>query len=95
MCLAGENHATTLLVREVALERCWLGVDTESGERYFAAVTISEDGLHRSEPIALSAGCPTLRDGSVLAVYYEEGEGSAIRAMRFRVHKNGIQKLRW
>ncbi|MGC8784361.1 MAG: sialidase family protein [Armatimonadota bacterium] len=36
-----------------------------------------------------------LKDGSVLAIYYEEGEGSAVRAMRFRVHKEGIEKLRW
>lgn len=36
-----------------------------------------------------------LKDGSVLAVYYEEGEGSAVRAMRFRVRKDGIEKLKW
>lgn len=35
-----------------------------------------------------------LKDGSVLAVYYEEGEGSAIRAMRFRLRPEGIEKLR-
>lgn len=35
-----------------------------------------------------------LKDGSVLVVYYEEGEGSAIRAMRFRLHRDGIEKLR-
>jgi len=36
-----------------------------------------------------------LRDGSVLAVYYEEGEGSAIRALRFRVTMDGIEFLPW
>jgi photosystem II stability/assembly factor-like uncharacterized protein len=36
-----------------------------------------------------------LKDGSVLAVYYEEGEDSAIRAMRFRLHRDGIEKLKW
>ncbi|MGQ9737598.1 MAG: sialidase family protein [Armatimonadota bacterium] len=35
-----------------------------------------------------------LKDGSVLVVYYKEGEGSAIRAMRFRLHRDGIEKLR-
>ncbi|MCS7310977.1 MAG: glycoside hydrolase, partial [Armatimonadetes bacterium] len=36
-----------------------------------------------------------LKDGSVLAVYYEEGKGSAIRALRFRLHNNSLQMLRW
>jgi sialidase-1 len=34
-----------------------------------------------------------LKDGSVLVVYYEEGEKSAIRAKRFRASKAGIQWL--
>lgn len=34
-----------------------------------------------------------LKDGSVLVVYYEEGEGSAIRALRFRLKKDGIEPL--
>jgi hypothetical protein len=34
-----------------------------------------------------------LKDGSVLAVYYTEGVGSEIRAMRFRVKSDGIEKL--
>lgn len=34
-----------------------------------------------------------LKDGSVLAVYYEEGEGSAVRALRFRLSRDGIVKL--
>ncbi|MDW8321019.1 MAG: sialidase family protein [Armatimonadota bacterium] len=36
-----------------------------------------------------------LKDGSVLVVYYEEGEGSAIRALRIQVRKDGIEKLKW
>ena len=32
-----------------------------------------------------------LRDGSVLVVYYEEGQGSSIRAKRFRVTAQGIE----
>jgi hypothetical protein len=34
-----------------------------------------------------------LNDGSVLIIYYEEGEGSSIRARRFRASKSGIQWL--
>ena len=35
-----------------------------------------------------------LKDGSVLIVYYEEGQGSSIRAKRFRVTQQGIEWLR-
>ncbi len=35
-----------------------------------------------------------LEDGSVLIVYYEEGEGSSIRARRFRATKKGIEWLK-
>lgn len=34
-----------------------------------------------------------LKDGTVLAIYYEEGEGSAIRALRFRLKQDGIEPL--
>jgi hypothetical protein len=34
-----------------------------------------------------------LKDGTVLAVYYEEGEGSAVRALRFRLKRDGIEVL--
>ncbi len=34
-----------------------------------------------------------LKDGTVLVVYYEEGEGSAIRARRFRLSEAGINFL--
>lgn len=36
-----------------------------------------------------------LKDGSVLIVYYEEGEGSSIRARKLRVSKAGIQWLKF
>ena len=36
-----------------------------------------------------------LTDGSELVIYYEEGYGSAIRAARFRVTPDGIEKLSW
>lgn len=34
-----------------------------------------------------------LKDGTVLAIYYEEGKGSAIRALRFRLEEDGIEPL--
>ncbi|MGD9519869.1 MAG: sialidase family protein, partial [Armatimonadota bacterium] len=34
-----------------------------------------------------------LKDGTILAVYYEEGQGSAIRALRFRLKDDGIEPL--
>jgi len=37
----------------------------------------------------------TLKDGSVLIVYYEEGQGSSIRARKFRAAKEGIEWLTW
>ncbi|QDT73111.1 BNR/Asp-box repeat protein [Lacipirellula limnantheis] len=36
-----------------------------------------------------------LKDGAVLVVYYEEGPTSAVRAMRFRLTDDGIEKLGW
>ena len=36
-----------------------------------------------------------LKDKTVLAIYYEEGEGSAIRALRFRLTAAGIEPLPW
>lgn len=37
----------------------------------------------------------TLQDGSILIVYYEEGEGSSIRAKKFRATRRGIEWLQW
>ncbi|MFO1497254.1 MAG: sialidase family protein [Verrucomicrobiota bacterium] len=34
-----------------------------------------------------------LKDGTVLVVYYEEGEGSGVRAKRFRVRPDGLEFL--
>lgn len=36
-----------------------------------------------------------LKDGTVLIVYYEEGDGSAIRVQRVRLTADGIEKLGW
>jgi hypothetical protein len=36
-----------------------------------------------------------LKDGSVLVVYYEEGETSAVRARRFRVTNDAVEWLDW
>jgi hypothetical protein len=37
----------------------------------------------------------TLEDGSILIVYYEEGDGSSIRARKFRATREGIAWLTW
>ena len=37
----------------------------------------------------------TLNDGSILIVYYEEGEGSSIRARKFKVSAAGVEWLTW
>jgi hypothetical protein len=34
-----------------------------------------------------------LKDGTVLAIYYTEGEGSHIRVLRFKLNADGIEKL--
>ncbi len=36
-----------------------------------------------------------LKDGSVLCVYYEEGEGSSIRAQKLRVSRAGVLQVPW
>lgn len=36
-----------------------------------------------------------LKDGTVLVVYYEEGQGSAIRIRRFKLEADGIEFLPW
>ncbi len=36
-----------------------------------------------------------LKDGSILIVYYEEGDGSSIRARKFNVSKQGFEWLTW
>jgi len=41
------------------------------------------------------ASMVTLKDGAILIVYYEEGEGSSIRARKFRAAKDGITWLTW
>jgi hypothetical protein len=35
----------------------------------------------------------TLKDGTILIIYYEEGPGSSIRAKRFRATRQGIEWL--
>jgi hypothetical protein len=35
----------------------------------------------------------TLKDGTILIVYYEEGPGSNIRARRFRATRSGVEWL--
>jgi hypothetical protein len=35
----------------------------------------------------------TRKDGTILVVYYEEGDGSSLRARRFRVSASGVEWL--
>ncbi|MBI4602561.1 MAG: exo-alpha-sialidase, partial [Planctomycetes bacterium] len=45
--------------------------------------------------IGAYASTVELKDCSVLVTYYEEGEGSAVRARRFKVKADGIELLPW
>jgi len=36
-----------------------------------------------------------LKDGSILVIYYEEGQSSAVRVRRFKVTQDGIESLEW
>lgn len=47
------------------------------------------------EHIGSYASMATLKDGSTLIVYYEEGNGSSIRARKFRLEKSGLTWLAW
>jgi hypothetical protein len=51
------------------------------------------DNVVIDEVIGAYPSMVNLRDGSVLVVYYEEGQGSSIRARRFRVTAKGIEWL--
>jgi hypothetical protein len=51
------------------------------------------DNVVIDEVIGAYPSMVNLRDGSVLVVYYEEGQGSSLRARRFRVTAKGIEWL--
>jgi hypothetical protein len=53
------------------------------------------DNVVVDEVIGAYPSLVNLQDGSVLIVYYEEGDGSSIRAKRFRATREGIQWLLW
>jgi hypothetical protein len=36
-----------------------------------------------------------LKDGTVLFVYYEEGEGSSIRAQKLKATREGVEAAGW
>jgi len=52
--------------------------------------TIAIDDVHGAYPSLVN-----LKDGSVLVVYYEEGEGSSIRARKFRIEDKALVWLDW
>ncbi len=60
-----------------------------------------DDGASWSETLLLDTcigAYPSMvrrNDGTVLIVYYEEGEGSSIRAQRLRVTREGIEPVGW
>jgi hypothetical protein len=60
-----------------------------------------DDGLTWTGSLLLDAcigaypSLVALRDGSVLCVYYEEGEGSSIRAQKLSVSRTGVRTLPW
>lgn len=60
-----------------------------------------DDGKNWQGPIQIDSvggaypSTVELKDHTVLVVYYEEGEGSAVRAARFRVTGDGIEWLAW
>lgn len=45
------------------------------------------------EVVGVYPSLVNLRDGSALVIYYEEGEGSGIRARRFRLNRKGFSWL--
>ena len=58
----------------------------------------SDDSGHTWQPevlidelIGAYPSMVNLNDGSVLVVYYEEGQGSSIRAKRFRITSEGLE----
>ena len=53
------------------------------------------DNVVVDEVIGAYPSLVNLQDGSVLIVYYEEGDGSSIRAKHFRATREGIQWLAW
>ena len=53
------------------------------------------EGVQVDDFIGSYASMVTLKDGAILIVYYEEGEGSNIRARKFRIAKNGLDWLTW
>ncbi len=55
--------------------------------------TWSDNVLVDADHIGAYPSMVTLKDGTILIVYYEEGEGSNIKAKRFRATKDGIEWL--
>lgn len=53
------------------------------------------DNVPVDEHIGAYPSMATLKDGNILIIYYEEGEGSSIRARKFTASKDGIAWLDW
>ncbi|MCR5358451.1 MAG: glycoside hydrolase, partial [Thermoguttaceae bacterium] len=63
-------------------------ISFDEGETWCAPVTV--DHCLGAYPSMV-----TLRDGSTLIVYYEEKEGSNIRARKFRISNGGVEWLKF
>jgi len=57
--------------------------------------TWSDNILADGDHIGAYPSMVTLKDGSILFVYYEEGAGSSIRARKFKATPAGIEWLEW
>lgn len=74
------------IVLAFRLPQTSLRVSTDEGKTWSENVLVDDF-------IGAYPSMVTLKDGSILIVYYEEGEGSSIRAKRFKVDENKIQWL--
>lgn len=53
------------------------------------------EGVQVDDFIGSYPSMVTLKDGSTLIVYYEEGEGSSIRARKFNIKEQGVEWLKF
>ncbi|MES2794221.1 MAG: exo-alpha-sialidase [Planctomycetota bacterium] len=90
--LGHSPHMTRLSSGEILLTHrlpnTAMHVSRDDGKTWQGPIAI--DGVIGAYPATVE-----LKDKTILVVYYEEGTGSAIRAMRIQLQPSGIQKLAW
>ncbi len=85
----GTRTGTTVLSGDgVIPETTTIRISFDEGETWSTPVTV--DHCLGAYPSMV-----TLRDGSTLIVYYEEKEGSNIRARKFRISNGGVEWLKF